>query len=114
LLELFTIWGSSFAALATDFERMFELYEVLGSLAHLEDTSKQMIIAALQDGQGFVRMPLGRAVWHTANAEKIVAEIQKDPMKSALFKAGFATGDDDFLDAFIENFQRAARRMRFS
>jgi hypothetical protein len=58
-------------------------------------------------------MPLGRAGWHTANAEKIIAEIQKDPMRSALIKAGFAKGDGEFLDAFVANFQRIAGRMRF-
>jgi hypothetical protein len=63
LLELFTIWGSSFAALTPDFERMFEMYEVLGSLIHLENTSKQDIQAALKDPQDFVLMPLGRARW---------------------------------------------------
>jgi hypothetical protein len=113
LHELFTIWGSSFAALAPDFERMFEFYEVLGSLTHLEDTSKQDIQAALTNDQNFARMPLGRTAWHTANAEKIIATLQKDPMKSALIKAGFARGDGEFLDAFISNFQRIAGRMRF-
>jgi hypothetical protein len=113
LFELFTRWGSSFAALTPDFEQMFEMSEVLGSLTHLEDTSKQDIQEALKNPQDFARVPVGRASWHTANADKILAEIQKDPMRSELIKAGFAKGDGDYLDVMVANFQRVARRMRF-
>jgi hypothetical protein len=112
LHDLFTDWGSSFAALTPDFERMFELYEVLGSLAHLEKHSKEEVQGPLEDPQNFTWMPLGRASWHTENAAKILTEIQTDPMKSALMKAGFAKGDGNFLSAFAANFQLAARRMR--
>jgi hypothetical protein len=111
LHDLFTGWGSSFAALSPDFERMFELYEVLGSIAHLEKHSKQEVQGLLKDSKDFMWMPLGRASWHGENAEKILTEIQTDPMKSALTKAGFAKGDGDFLNTFVANFQLAARRM---
>jgi hypothetical protein len=113
LHDLFTDWGSSFAALTPDFERMFELYEVLGSLAHLEKHSKQEVQGLLKDSKDFMWMPLGRSSWHGENAEKILTEIQTDPMKSALTEAGFANGDGDFLSAFVANFQLAARHTRY-
>jgi hypothetical protein len=113
LCDLFTVWGSSFAALTPDFERMFELYEVLGSLTFLENTSKTDIQKTLKNPQDLTFVPVGRAGWHTENLDKILADIQKDPMKSELIKAGFAQGDGDYLDAIVANFHRVARRMRF-
>jgi hypothetical protein len=47
LLALFQKWGKSFAGLAPDFELMFERFEVLGSLAHLEKNEKESVKAEL-------------------------------------------------------------------
>ena len=113
LCDIFTIWGSSFAALTPDFEQMFEMYEVLGSLTHLENTSKADIQETLKNPQDFAYVPVGRAGWHTENVDKILAEIQKDPMRSELIKADFAAGDREYLDVIVANFSRVVRRMRF-
>jgi phosphoglycolate phosphatase-like HAD superfamily hydrolase len=42
LLELFTNWGTGFAALTPDFELLFERFELLGALAYLEKKQKRM------------------------------------------------------------------------
>ena len=46
------------------------------------------------------------------NADKLLSDMQAEPMKSALLTAGFAKGDAEFLDLFVRNFKRIAARMR--
>lgn len=111
---LFSGWGKSFVGLAPDFELMFERYEVLGSLAYLEGKDKASVQSQLaaQPPHDLVSMPVGRAGWHSSNADKLLSEMQAEPMKSAVLKAGFAKGDAAFLDLFIQNFKRIADRMQ--
>jgi hypothetical protein len=113
LFELFSEWGKRFAGLTSDFELMFERFEFLGSLAHLERNDKASVQQQTSDsGQGnFAWMPVGRAGWHTSNGEKLVAEIQAERTKEALTRAGFGKGDSEFIDLFIANFRRLAGRM---
>lgn len=115
LLPLFSAWGKSFVGLAPDFELMFERFEVLGSLAHLERNEKDAVQEELAGNpqQGWAWMPVGRAGWHSSNADKLLSEIQAEPTKAALVKAGFAKGDPAFLDVFVTNFKRIAGRMRW-
>ena len=113
LFCLFSEWGKRFIGLAPDFELMFERFEMLGSLAHLERMVKTGIQQELASNpqHGFVWMPVGRAGWHSGNADKLIAEIQVDPMKAALIEAGFAKRDPEFIDIFIHNFRHIAGRM---
>jgi hypothetical protein len=94
---------------------MFERYEMLGSLAHLERNEKEGLKAEISGDprQSWAFMPVGRAGWDSANAEKLVAEIQSDPMKSRLIEAGFAKADPEYLEMFVTNFKRVAGRMRW-
>jgi hypothetical protein len=86
---------------------VFERFEVLGSLAHLEQNKATDVVAEL-DQDRYVWIPMGRAAWHSQNCEKLIAEIQSGPMKAALVKAGFAQSNPAFVDRFIENFTRMA------
>jgi hypothetical protein len=113
LLALFSEWSRSFAGLTPDFVLMFERFELLGSLAHLEKYKKQEVQAELTNPDGLAHMPVGRAAWHNLNRDKLVAEIEADPTKAALIKAGFAHGDPDFMRLFITNFKRIAAHIRF-
>lgn len=115
LLGLFRPWSKSFIGLAPDFELIFERYEMLGSLAHLERNDKASVQQELagEPHNGWAFMPVGRSGWHTSNATKLVAEIQAEPMKTGLTHAGFAKGDPEFIDLFIQNFRRIAGRMRW-
>jgi hypothetical protein len=54
---------------------------------------------------------VGRAGWDSSNAERLVAELQAEPMKASLIEAGFAKRDPEFIDLFIQNFTRIAGRM---
>jgi hypothetical protein len=113
LFTLFSEWGKRFAGLTPDFELIFETFEMLASLAHLERNDKpalqQQLGSDARDGRVF--MPVGRAGWHSSNAEKLVAEIGGASMKTALTQAGFAKGDSEIVDLFIQNFRRIAGRM---
>lgn len=115
LLGIFSEWGKRFIGLAPDFVLMFERFEMLGSLAHLERNAKASIQQELASNpqQGWTWMPVGRAGWHSGNADKLIAEIQADPMKAALIEAGFVKHDPEFIDLFIQNFGRLAGRMRW-
>lgn len=115
LLGLFSEWGKRFNGLTPDFELMFERFEMLGSLAHLDRYTKADVQQELASNpqQGWAWMPVGRAGWHSSNADKLVAELQAESMKTALSKAGFAKGDPEFIDLFIQNFRRVAGRMRW-
>jgi hypothetical protein len=109
LLALFEDWGESFVGLVSDFDLLFERYELLGSLAHFGENN-QAQIQALRDTSDPLVMPIGRAGWRGSDAVKLFLEIQTEPMKSALLKAGFANGESDVLELFVENFKRIAGR----
>ena len=113
LLEVFKEWGKSFVGLSPDFELMFERFELLGSLAHLEQNKPTEVQAELnkRPPHDYVWMPFGRPVWHSENREKLLAEIRSEPVKAALTKAGFAQRNPAFVDLFISNFERMIARI---
>lgn len=113
LLALFSEWSKRFAGLTSDFDLIYERYEVLGSLAHLERNDKQTIQQHLAGvtSNGCAWMPVGRASWNSLNADKIVCEMQEEPVKTALARAGFGRGDPAFIELFVQNFTRMAKRM---
>jgi hypothetical protein len=115
LLEVFTQWGKRFIGLAPDFELMFERFEMLGSLGYLESNTKADVQKELASNpqRGWAWMPIGRAGWHEGNANKLVSELQLDARKTELAKAGFAKGDPEFIEIFIQNFRTIARRTRW-
>jgi len=105
LVGIFTEWSESFAGLSPDFEAMFERFEMLGSLAYMEMEEKGTVLAELNVGS-HVYVPMGRAGWDSENREKLIAEIDSEPMKAALAEAGFAQGNPEFVQLFIANFRR--------
>lgn len=116
LLVLFSEWGKRFNGVTPDFGLMFERFEMLGSLAYLERNSKADVpqeLAAGDPQQAWVRMPVGRSGWNSGNADTLVAEFQTEMTKASLIKSGFAQGDLEYLDLFIQNFRRIAGRMRW-
>ncbi len=115
LLDVLSGWGKRFTGLTPDFESTFERFEMLGSLAHLERNDKKTVQQELAGDphNGWASMPVGRAGWHGSSANKLIAEIQSESMKSALIQAGFAKGDPEFIDLFVQNFLRLAGRMQW-
>ncbi|WOH68671.1 SIR2 family protein [Bradyrhizobium sp. BWA-3-5] len=115
LLTLISEWGKRFIGLTPDFELLFERFEMLGALAHLEQEEKAGVQKQLAGDarNGWAWMPVGRIGWHESNAERLVSELQSEVMKAELVQAGFAKGDSEFLELFIQNFKRIAARMRW-
>lgn len=115
LLVLIGEWSKSFASLSPDFELTFERFEALGSLAHLECNEEAALEqAAIGAGHDVLAwMPVGRIGWHSSNLEKLVQELQSDATRAALVGAGFARRSPRFLELFVENLRRFARRMRW-
>jgi hypothetical protein len=109
LLRIFEEWGKSFVELSPDYELMFERFELLGSLAQLEQKKPTEIQAELTKGD-YVWISAGRPAWHSQNRKKLLAEIRSEPMKAALTKAGFARRDPAFVGLFISNFEQMVAR----
>lgn len=116
LLSLFVEWSKRFIGLTPDLELLFERFEMLGSLAHLERYEKAQVQQELagEPQNSWAFMPVGRTGWHESNAAKLIPELQSNPMKMALVQAGFGKRDPEFVDLFIQNFKRVAGRMRWS
>jgi SIR2-like domain len=110
LLRIFEEWGKSFVGLSPDFELMFERFELLGSLAHLEQQKPTEVQAELDAGN-VAWVPCGRLGWHSQNRKKLLAEIRSEPVKAALTKAGFAQRNPAFVGLFISNFERMIGRL---
>jgi hypothetical protein len=108
LLAIFTEWGRSFIGLLPDFVLMFARFELLGSVAYLQRYARDDLEATLSAKSNYMFMPFGRALWDSQYRDKLIAEIQNEPSKEKLLKAGFAKGDAQFLALFVENFKRMA------
>ncbi len=115
LFTIFSEWNRNFIGLAPDFELMFSRFEILGSLAHFERNDKDSVRQELAgDTQNnWIRMPVGRSGWHRDYANRLVLELQTEAVRSALLQAGFAKGDSELFDFFIQNFERIADRMQW-
>jgi hypothetical protein len=115
LLVLLQEWSKSFVGLLSDFEQFFETWEILGSLAHLEQAETADLDAALAEPaqNGWVWFPIGRSGWHGGVRERILENLLADGMKQELLGAGFGKGDDDFLHKAIANYRRVAGRIGF-
>jgi SIR2-like domain len=113
LFEVFTDWSRSFAGLSPEFELLFERFEMLSSVTHIERTEKDVIKA--EHGQflpkGFIFMPVGRSAWHSMFRQRLMAEFRSETMLSDLLAAGFARGDAEHLELALVNYERIAGKM---
>ena len=109
LYSLFSRWGESFVGVVSDFEELYETWEVLCSITYCE----RYTLEEIQASKGpLVRMPVGRSGWKHEN--RILELIQSEDLKRSLLQAGFTKGQPEFLDAAIANFQRVARNMLYN
>ena len=105
LCDLLTRWGEGFLEVVPNFEELYEMWEVLGSIAYCERYTLEDIQVATSSGN-YVSMPVGRSRWNRRN--RILEHIQDEDLKKGLLQAGFAKGQEKFFDATIVNFQRIA------
>lgn len=113
LLDVMSVWKSSFAGISSEFELVFERFETLAALAFLEEASEESLEQALVSmPQGlFARMPVGRAGWHESSATALIHEFQSEATIVALLNAGFAKNSRRFLELFVESFKRYVSKM---
>lgn len=113
LVEVMNEWRSSFSSMTADFELDFERFEMLGALASLEENSEESLEQSMASNPTniFARMSVGRIGWDEARAQRLIQELKAEATGGPLLGAGFAKNSQRFVELFIANFQRYARRM---
>ena len=104
----FKKWGDSFLGVVSNFEQLYETWEILGSLVYCERYGVEELQPKSPEGamQDFVWAPVGRSGWHDRTRSKIIRQIQNDEFKQVLLGAGFGKGKSEHLEASIGNLQR--------
>lgn len=115
LLEVMTHWRKSFTGADSNFELLFERFELMGSLAAFHENDEAHLEKAFE-GSAVLNdvlawMPVGRSGWHSAGARTLLHELEDEARIAELLKTGFAKGSRRFLQLFVENFKLYARRM---
>ena len=110
LYQLFRKWSGSFSGDSQDFEELFQLWEIIGSLAYSELLSFEEKSAALSpDHPGAVkRLPFGRSVFDRESRDRTIRRIQNSEIKNDLLEAGFFGGSPAQLDLAVDILNRTA------
>ena len=113
LVELFAIWRGNTLGMLADFEELYETWEILGSIIHLERHDLVTIKAAVEneDRRDFEWMPVGRSAWHSEMRNRILTRVENDPLRAELLSAGLAKGDEEFLRLTLANYRRISGRI---
>lgn len=117
LLEVLTAWKGSFAGVESNFELLYERFELMGSLAALEENTEEFLESAIsgarESNDALAWMPVGRSGWHGVTANILLQELQDEARVADLLKAGFARESRRYLELFVENFRRIARKIQW-
>jgi len=114
LFKLFSDWGKPYLGLTSNFELVFDHFEMLGSLVHLEKHDHTRISEKLEQG-GYEWMPVGRLSLREEFDDRFALEQLKDEkIKQILIQAGFAKGEVGFIEWFINNFESLAKQVRWN
>jgi hypothetical protein len=117
LHEIFEKWTENYIFVRAEFTRLFEEFELLGSLAFttLSTDKATLQAAALKSdsyGHTFVWTPIGRAGWDGQNWRAIIESWQGAETVEALLDSGFARKGHAYLTEAIGNLNRLADRVR--
>lgn len=115
LAELFPAWARGGLGVLSDFDELYETWEVLASLVYLERHSTEAIEAVVSDDdrRNFEWMPVGRSGWHRETRERILSRIESQPLRSDLLRASISRGDGKFLELSLANFHRISGRIQW-
>ena len=63
LCDIFKEWGESYVGIVSDFEQLYETWEIIGSLTYCERYTLEELQAAISGGSmpGYAWMPVGRS-----------------------------------------------------
>jgi hypothetical protein len=113
LLDVFREWGSSFIGITPDYDLLFDWFEALGGLVHLEENSEESLREQLSSAGGRVRMSIGRLAWRTEGFRLIEHELKSTQKRKDILSSGFAFGSEPYLDSYLENLRRLSSWMRW-
>jgi hypothetical protein len=108
LCDLAAIWAKSYDNLKTDFELLFERFELLVSLAVFEKyplSDIEKLQSAPDVHARIARMPIGRFIWDSARRTALFEDLKKSDFREALFTAGFGQKSGRFLELFEANIE---------
>jgi len=109
LLVVMTDWRKSFAAVDANFELLFDRFELMGALAAFDKNDEAQLKAKQNSAASndvLELMPVGRAVFGEAAPRTLLEELKDEARISALLKLGYAKGSREFLQLFINHFER--------
>jgi hypothetical protein len=108
LHNLFKAWSSDMTFLEAGYTRLFEEFEMLGSLANITlKTTKPALMEKITK-QDFIWCPMGRACWDGRTYRAIAEHWRDEEVIKSLLHAGFANRDRDFFTLALNNLQRVA------
>ena len=111
LHDTFKNWTDDYLFVEAEFSRLFEEFELLGSLAYLTlsaDLPALQKAATEGDGWGrnFLWAPVGRVSWHSEIREALFTSLARPDRSKELLAAGFARGDQTYLSTALANLKR--------
>ncbi|UFW85926.1 hypothetical protein BjapCC829_39505 [Bradyrhizobium barranii] len=90
LQDLFSEWGAAFLGVHTESVLLFDRFEALGALVHLEENSESSLKDQLENGDWKARMSVGRLGWRSEGRRRIEHELKSTATRQQILKAGFA------------------------
>jgi hypothetical protein len=115
LYQVFDQLLGEYAVSKSAFELLFERFELLASLAHTTSYADRAELAervAVNNPNSLVFVPFGRSAWQSQNQRVLAEEFGRIDVQQKLLSAGFAQGQQDFLDLALRNLTRAMGHVR--
>lgn len=109
-------WAGATLGFVSDFEMLFERFEMLAAMKHVESSTNDEIAQAhANTNRGFraVRAPTGRIGWDSDRRLRLERELDAgSALRKKLLSTGYAR-DDEFIDLFVTNQQLMSSRSGF-
>lgn len=116
ICSILEVWTAETLGFVSDFEMLFEKFEMLAAMKHVErSTTEEIELAQADTDRGFraVRVPTGRIGWDNDRRMRLERELDAgSALRKKLISTGYAR-DDRFIDLFIVNQQRLSSRFGF-
>ena len=106
LCEVMDGWRASFAAVVADFDELYDMWEILGSLAYCDTLTMQQ----LQIESHRVSIPAGRNAGRYPLRERVLTRIRGEVFEG-LVDAGFGGGRAEKLAAAVDRYDHDARAL---
>jgi len=114
LCALMGKYSRSFIGIVPDFDLLFERFELLASLAYLQNTRPEDFEAAFAANSfhNFIWSPVGRAIWDRDRRVRLLKELESQEFRNVLRASGFQGGNANLFTHFARNFAAMANTIR--